>query len=272
MGRDTRPIDTESKENNAAMDKTPPDLAAKLWTEDSDGNDEFPGRAQHGPEKLVPLELITPIKGVPEGCNETTMAIHNVGAKFSENLPADQRSSNHKALAGLLRELGETKGDGAVKAVVEDLNLFLKSQNSPYVFNIANMSNGQDFLSLRETSENGEKPKFRGTVEISEPRPLKPFLDAGEKFTEELSTAQRKEGHRELASHLRQLHETKGEDAVRDAVEKLNTKLELANSPYKFNTARMSNGQDFLSLRAKLDGFSKKIFLGTLEYSDPRQR
>ena len=107
--------------------------------------------------------------------------------------------------------------------------------------------------------------------EEREPSGTKEFLNAGNKFAEELSPAERKEAHRELASLMQQLSETKGEQAVKQAVERLNENLAARKSPYVFNTAKMSNGQDFLSLRKVQKDGTPGILVGTIPFSDKRK-
>src|SRR5262249_25535178 len=144
---------------------------------------------------------------------------------------------------------------------------------SPYRFNTARMSNGQDFLTLRDS--NGE---FKGTRAFSEPRPgdngrdaQKPAGDkvpeASDKRTPAPEKNKLEKMHQQVADKLKQIFAQSGDDGVANAVENLNKSLEKANSPYRFNTARMSNGQDFVTLRTAKD----HKFVSTVPFSEPRK-
>ncbi len=205
------------------------------------------------------------------------------GRRFTTEMSREDRNAAHRQLADQLKRIGEVSGDRGVANAVSRLNDSLATQNSPYRFNTARMSNGQDFLTVR----NAQDREFLSTVAISDERQQpgdrrnegarpneapapretaesRDFLATGNRFSSEISDpAQRREAHNQLASQLRRISETSGEQGVRTAVTRLNENLERQGSPYRFNTARMSNGQDFITLRNRTGNL-----INTVAFSD----
>ncbi len=91
------------------------------------------------------------------------------------------------------------------------------------------------------------------------------FSIGGRRFARELVQAERYAAHAVMAEHLGSIKETIGDGSVKYAVEQLNNNLQKNHSPYRFNITRMSNGQEFLTLRD-----TRGKLIGTIPFTNQR--